>query len=398
MKSKDYIELEKKFGANNYNPLDVVLERGEGVWVWDIEGNKYMDCLSSYSAVNQGHCNPRILEAMKTQASKLAITSRAFRNDQLPLLYEKLHEISGKEMFLLMNSGAEAVETAVKAVRKWGYTKKKVEENKAEIIVCQNNFHGRTTTVISFSSDEQYKDGFGAFTPGFKIIPFGDTQALKDAITPNTVAFLVEPIQAEAGIFLPPKGYLQEVSKICKENNVLLVLDEIQTGLGRTGKMFAAQHEGVEADVITIGKALSGGFYPVSAVLASAEVLGVFKPGDHGSTFGGNPLACAVAKEALNVLIDEKLPEHALEMGEYLVGKLKALNSPKVKEIRGIGLLIGIELTIPARKLCEELQNLGMLCKDTHGTVVRLTPPLIINKEQIDWAVEQIKTALEKVN
>jgi ornithine--oxo-acid transaminase len=394
MKSSEYIELEEKLGAHNYHPLDVVIEKGKGVWVWDVDGKKYMDCLSSYSAVNQGHCHPKLIKTLIEQAEKITLTSRAFRNNQLPLLYEKLQEISKKEMFILMNSGAEAIETAIKAARKWGYQKKGVPANSAEIIVCENNFHGRTTTIVSFSSDEQYRDGFGPFTPGFKIIPFGDTKALKQAITPNTVAFLVEPIQAEAGIYLPPDGYLKEAEKLCKENNVLFILDEIQTGLGRTGKMFAHYYENVNPDMIVVGKALSGGFYPVSAVLSSREILGVFKPGDHGSTFGGNPLGCAVAKTALEVLENENLIENSYELGNYMIDLLKSLNHPKIKEVRGRGLLIGIELNIEARPVCEKLKELGILCKDTHGTIVRLTPPLVIEKSELEWAVEQIKVAL----
>jgi ornithine--oxo-acid transaminase len=394
MKSNDYIEMENNLGAHNYHPLDVVIEKAKGVWVWDVDGNRYMDCLASYSAVNQGHCHPRLVERLKEQAEKVTLTSRAFRNDQLPLLYKKLNEVSGKEMFLMMNSGAEAVETAIKAARKWGYKIKGIPENKAEIIVCENNFHGRTTTIVSFSTDEQYRDGFGPFTPGFKVIPFGDIEALKNAINENTAAFLVEPIQAEAGIYLPPDGYLKEVSDLCKANNVLFIADEIQTGLGRTGKMFAHYYEGIDPDMIVIGKALSGGFYPVSAVLSSKEILGVFNPGDHGSTFGGNPLGCAVAIEALDVILDEHLVEKSYEMGAYLIQRLRDLNNPKIVEVRGKGLLIGIELNVKARGVCEKLKELGMLCKDTHGTIIRLTPPLVVTKEDLDWAIEQIKVAL----
>ena len=390
-----YVELENDLGAHNYHPLDVVIEKAKGIWVYDVDGNKYMDCLSSYSAINQGHCHPRLIETLKTQAELVTLTSRAFRNNQLPLLYKKLQEISKKEMFIMMNSGAEAVETAIKAARKWGYKIKNIPENKAEIIVCENNFHGRTTTIVSFSSDEQYKDGFGPFTPGFKIIPFGDVEALRNSITPNTCAFLVEPIQAEAGIYMPPDGYLKEVEKICKENNVLFVVDEIQTGLGRTGKMFAHYYDDVDPDMIVIGKALSGGFYPVSAVLSSKEILGVFNPGDHGSTFGGNPLGCAVSKTALDIISEENLCENSYDMGKYIISELKKIDSKKIKEIRGKGLLIGIELNIKARPICEKLMELGMLCKDTHGTIIRLTPPLIITKEEIDWAIGKIKTALE---
>lgn len=393
-KTQYFVELENDLGAHNYHPLDVVIEKAKGIWVYDVDGNKYMDCLASYSAVNQGHCHPKLIETLKDQAEKVTLTSRAFRNEQLPLLYKKLNEISKKEMFLMMNSGAEAVETAIKAARKWGYVKKGIPENQAEIIVCANNFHGRTTTIISFSTDEQYKFGFGPFTPGFKVIPFGDAEALRNAITPNTAGFLVEPIQAEAGIYMPPDGYLKEVADICKENNVLFILDEIQTGLGRTGKMFAHYYEDVDPDMIVIGKALSGGFYPVSAVLSSKEILGVFNPGDHGSTFGGNPLGCAVAKTALEVIVEEELCEKSFEMGAYLISKIRAIKSDKIKEVRGRGLLIGIELNVKARPVCEKLKDLGMLCKDTHGTIIRLTPPLIVNKEELDWAVERIEKAL----
>lgn len=393
-KTQYFVELENDLGAHNYHPLDVVIEKAKGVWVYDVDGNKYMDCLASYSAVNQGHCHPKLIETLKEQAEKVTLTSRAFRNEQLPLLYKKLNEISKKEMFLMMNSGAEAVETAIKAARKWGYVKKGIPENQAEIIVCANNFHGRTTTIISFSTDEQYKFGFGPFTPGFKVIPFGDLEALKNAITPNTAGFLVEPIQAEAGIFMPPNGYLKEVADVCKENNVLFIVDEIQTGLGRTGKMFAHYYDEVNPDIIVIGKALSGGFYPVSAVLSSKEILGVFNPGDHGSTFGGNPLGCAVAKTALDIIVEEELCEKSFEMGAYLISKLRAIKSDKIKEVRGRGLLIGIELNVKARPVCEKLKELGMLCKDTHGTIIRLTPPLVVKKEELDWAVERIEKAL----
>lgn len=393
-KTQYFVELENDLGAHNYHPLDVVIEKAKGIWVYDVDGNKYMDCLASYSAVNQGHCHPKLIETLKEQAEKVTLTSRAFRNEQLPLLYKKLNEISKKEMFLMMNSGAEAVETAIKAARKWGYVKKGIPENQAEIIVCSNNFHGRTTTLISFSTDEQYKFGFGPFTPGFKIIPFGDVEALKNAITPNTAGFLVEPIQAEAGIFMPPDGYLKEVADVCKENNVLFIVDEIQTGLGRTGKMFAHYYDEVDPDIIIIGKALSGGFYPVSAVLSSKEILGVFNPGDHGSTFGGNPLGCAVAKTALDIIVEEELCEKSFEMGAYLISKLRAIKSDKIKEVRGRGLLIGIELNVKARPVCEKLKELGMLCKDTHGTIIRLTPPLVVEKEELDWAVERIEKAL----
>ena len=394
--AQELIELEQQFGAHNYRPLDVVIERAEGVWVYDVEGKRYLDCLASYSAVNQGHCHPRILETLIGQAHKVTLTSRAFRNDQLPLLYRDLHELTGFDMALPMNSGAEAVETAVKAARKWGYKVKGIPDDKAEIIVCANNFHGRTVTIVSFSSDEQYRDGFGPFTPGFKIVPFGDPQALREAITPNTCAFLVEPIQGEAGIIIPPTGYLREVAEICHEKGVLLMCDEIQSGLGRTGEFFAYQHEGITPDVLIVGKALSGGFYPVSAVLASRKVLGVFNPGDHGSTFGGNPLACAVARTALRVLVEEGMVKRSAVLGRYFLDRLKALRSPHVKECRGKGLWIGIELHSAARPYCEALKEDGVLCKETHDRVIRIAPPLTITSDEIDWAVERIRKVLER--
>lgn len=396
MRTQDYVGLEEKYGAHNYHPLDVVIERAEGVWVYDVDGKKYLDCLASYSAVNQGHCHPEIMRAMLEQAHKVTLTSRAFRNEQLPLLYEQLHEMTGFDMALPMNSGAEAVETAIKTARKWGYKVKGIPEGKAEIIVCANNFHGRTVTIVSFSTDEQYKDGFGPFTPGFKVIPFGDAKALRAAITPNTCAFMTEPIQGEAGIIIPQKGFLREAAEICRENNVLLMCDEIQSGLGRTGKLFAYMHEGIRPDVLIVGKALAGGFYPVSAVLSSKEILGVYNPGDHGSTFGGNPLGCAVARAALRVLKDEKMVEHSAEMGAYFLEKLKAMRSPELKEVRGIGMWIGIEMTGKARPYCEKLKELGLLCKETHDHVIRIAPPLVITKDEIDWAVEQIKKVIEK--
>ncbi|MFO7751613.1 MAG: ornithine--oxo-acid transaminase [Desulfobacteraceae bacterium] len=397
MKTQDYIEIENKYGAKNYKPLDVVIEKGEGVWVWDVEGKKYLDCLAAYSAVNQGHCNKRIVNKLKEQAEKLCITSRAFRNNQLAHFYKEICELTNSHMVLPMNSGAEAVETVIKAVRKWGYRVKGVPDGKAEIIVCNNNFHGRTLTIIGFSTEEQYKDGFGPFTPGFKAIPFGDARALEDAVTENTVAFMVEPIQGEAGVIVPPEGYLKDVRRICSENNVALVFDEIQTGLGRTGKFFAEEHEGVESDVTLIGKALSGGCYPVSAVLSNEEVLGVFMPGEHGSTFGGNPLACAVAREALRVLVDENLVENARELGEYFKEKLASINSPDILEVRGKGLLIGVELKHElggARPFCEKLKEKGLLCKETHDHVLRFAPPLVITREEIDWAVERVAEVL----
>jgi ornithine--oxo-acid transaminase len=393
--TQQYIELEELYGAQNYRPLDVVIERAEGVWVYDVDGRRYLDCLASYSAVNQGHCHPKILAALINQASKVTLTSRAFRNDQLPLLCKELHELTGFAIALPMNSGAEAVETAIKAARKWGYKVKGIPDGKAEIIVCANNFHGRTTTVISFSTDEQYRDGFGPFTAGFKVVPFGDTKALRDAITPNTCAFLVEPIQGEAGIIIPPVGYLKDVAEICAANNVLFIADEIQAGLGRTGKLFAYEHEGVRPDLVIIGKALSGGFYPVSAVLGSKQVLGMFRPGDHGSTFGGNPLGCAVARAALRVLVEEGLIERSAELGTYFLEKLQRIRSPYLKEIRGQGLWIGIELNRPARPFCEKLEELGVLCKETHEFVLRIAPPLVITRQEIDWVVERLTKALE---
>jgi ornithine--oxo-acid transaminase len=394
--TQEFIQLEEQYGAHNYHPLDVVIDRAQGCWVYDVEGNKYLDCLAAYSAVNQGHCHPKILSALVDQAHRVTLTSRAFRNDQLPLLYQQLHELTGFDMTLPMNSGAEAVETAVKAARKWGHKVKGIPDGKAEIIVCANNFHGRTVTIVGFSTDEQYRDGFGPFTPGFKIIPYGDAAALRGAITPNTCAFLVEPIQGEAGIVIPPAGFLKEAAAICQQNRVLLIADEIQSGLGRTGKLFAYMHEGIRPDAIIVGKALSGGFYPVSAVLASKEVLGVFHPGDHGSTFGGNPLACAVARAALSVLIEEKLPERSAELGGYFLEKLRTLRSPDLKEVRGRGLWIGIELHSLARPYCEALKEEGLLCKETHDHVIRIAPPLVITREEIDWAFERIKKVIEK--
>jgi len=397
MNTRDYIELEEKYGAHNYHPLDVVIEKAEGVWVYDVEGKKYLDCLAAYSAVNQGHCHPRIVKALQEQAEKVTLTSRAFRNSQLPLFYRELAELTGYEMILPMNSGAEAVETVLKAARKWGYKIKGVPENKAEIITARNNFAGRTITIISFSTEEQYKDGFGPFTPGFVTVEYGDAKALEDAITENTVAFIVEPIQGEGGVVVPPEGYLKETYEICKKNNVLFITDEIQTGLGRTGKLFAFEYEGIKPDAVTIGKALSGGLYPVSAVLASKEVLGVFNPGDHGSTFGGNPLAAAVAREALKVIVEEKLPERSFELGKYFREKLREIQSKHVKEVRGKGLFIGVELYPEAggaRRFCEALMEESILAKETHENVIRFAPPLVIKKEEIDWALERIRDVL----
>jgi len=396
MHTRDFVELENQYGAHNYHPLNVVIDRAEGVWVYDVEGKRYLDCLAAYSAVNQGHCHPKILQTLVEQARKVTLTSRAFRNEQLPLLYKDLHQLTGMDMALPMNSGAEAVETAVKTARKWGYKIKGIPDGKAEIIVCAGNFHGRTISIVSFSSDEQYRDGFGPFTPGFRIIPFGDLETLRAAITPNTCAFLVEPIQGEAGIVIPPSGYLREAARICRDNCVLLMTDEIQSGLGRTGKLFAYMHDDVTPDVLIVGKALAGGFYPVSAVLASSEILGVFQPGDHGSTFGGNPLGCAVARTALRVLIDEHLVERSAELGAYFLARLQSLRSADIKEVRGKGLWIGLEMRGTARPYCEALKELGVLCKETHDHVIRIAPPLVIQHDEIDWAVEQIQKVVEK--
>jgi len=397
MTTKDFIQIEEKYGAHNYHPLDVVIEKAEGVWVWDVEGNKYLDCLAAYSAVNQGHCHPRIIKVLKEQAEKVTLTSRAFRNDQLPHLCKELCELTGYEMVLPMNSGAEAVETALKAARKWGYKVKNVPAESAEIIACRNNFAGRTITIVSFSTEEQYKDGYAPFTPGFKIVEYGDAADLEKAITPNTVAFIVEPIQGEGGVVVPPEGYLKAAFEICKKNNVLFVTDEIQSGLGRSGKLFAFQYEDVKPDMVIIGKALSGGCYPVSAVLASKEVLGVFNPGDHGSTFGGNPLGAAIARESLKVLLEEGLIENSFNLGKYFREQLTAINSPHVKEIRGKGLFTGVELKPEAggaRRFCEALMKRGILCKETHTHVIRFAPPLVITKEDIDWALNHIKEVL----
>ncbi|MCI3131856.1 ornithine--oxo-acid transaminase [Phenylobacterium aquaticum] len=394
------IEKEQHYGARNYKPLDVVLTRGEGVHVWDVDGNRYLDCLSAYSAVNQGHCHPRILAAMTEQASRLTLTSRAFRNDQLPAFYEELCELTNSHMVLPMNSGAEAVESALKVVRKWGYEIKGVAEGQAEIIVCSENFHGRTLAIVGFSSDDQTRGGFGPFAPGFRIIPFGDADALEAAIGPNTVGFLVEPIQGEAGVIIPPDGYFTRVREICTRRNVVLILDEIQTGLGRTGKLLAEQHEGIEADLTLVGKALAGGFYPVSAVLSNTEVLGVLKPGDHGSTFGGNPLACAVARMALKVLVEEGMIENSARMGERLKAGLGAIGHPAIKEVRGRGLMLAVELHPDAggaRPLCEALKGLGLLAKDTHDHTVRLAPPLILTADQADWISERFEAALRSI-
>lgn len=395
--TKHCIELENKYGAKNYKPLDVVLTKGNGIWVEDVDGKKYMDFLAAYSAVNQGHCHPRLVKVMKDQCETLALTSRAFRNDQLPELAKELCETTGYEKMLPMNSGAEAVETAIKAARKWGYKVKGIEDDKAEIIVCAGNFHGRTVTIISFSDEPQYQDGFGPLTPGFKIIPYGDKEALAAAINKNTAAFMVEPIQGESGVVVPKDGFLKEAAELCKDNNVLFVADEIQAGLGRTGKMFAFEHEGIKPDMVIIGKALSGGMYPVSAVVASKEIMDVFNPGDHGSTYGGNPLACAVAREALHILKDEDLINKSAELGAYLIEELKKIDSPHVELIRGKGLWVGMVLKKEAggaRRFCEALQDKGILAKETHENVIRIAPPLIITKEEIDQAVAILKEVL----
>jgi ornithine--oxo-acid transaminase len=400
MDSKDLIVAEDLYGAHNYHPLDVVIRKAQGIWMHDVEGRKYLDCLSAYSAVNQGHRHPRIVRALVEQARKLTLTSRAFRNDQWPMLAKELCDMTGYSMVLPMNSGAEAVETAVKTARKWAYMKKGVPQDRAEIIACADNFHGRTVTVISFSTEPLYRKDFGPFTPGFAIIPFGNVAALEKAITPKTAAFLVEPIQAEAGIIIPPDGFLKKAAEICKRNNVLFIADEIQTGLGRVGKLFACEYEGVKPDMIVIGKSLGGGCYPISAVLADREVLGVFKPGEHGSTFGGNPLGCAVARESLRVIREEKLVENAAERGKSFIEKLRKVRSQHIKAVRGRGLLIGIELhpgAGGARRFCEELMKEGLLCKETHDNVIRLAPPLIIREKDLNWALKRIKTVFNRL-
>jgi len=397
MNTQSYIELEEQYGAHNYHPLDVVISRGEGVWVYDVDGKRYLDCLSAYSALNQGHVHPKILEAMIEQAKKVTLTSRAFRNDQLPLFYKEISELTGYEMSLPMNSGAEAVESAIKLARKWAYEVKGVPRHQAEIITCTGNFHGRTVTVISFSTEPLYKDDFGPFTPGFVTVPYGDAKAIEKAITPNTAAILVEPIQGEAGVVIPPEGYLKSLREICNRENVLLIADEIQSGLGRTGKLFACDHEGVRADITVVGKALSGGFYPVSAILADKSILGLFQPGEHGSTFGGSPLAAAVARAALRVLVEENLIENAQVQGEYLVEQLAEIPSRHIKEVRGKGLLVGVELKPEAggaRRFCEALRDKGILAKETHEHVIRFAPPLIIDRQTIDQALPDIREVL----
>ncbi len=393
----DFIAEVDKYSAHNYHPLPVVLTRGEGAWVWDVEGNKYLDCLAAYSAVNQGHCHPDIVQAAKTQLEKLTLTSRAFHNDQMGPFLKQLCELTGYERALPMNTGAEAVETAIKASRRWGYRVKKIPGNEAEIIVCDGNFHGRTTTIISFSTDCVPNSDYGPYTPGFKIIPYGDTKALAAAITKNTAAFLVEPLQGEGGVLIPPKGFMAEAAKICRDNNVLLIADEIQTGFGRTGKMFCCEWENVRPDVMTLGKAMSGGFYPVSAMVCDSAIMDVFAPGDHGSTYGGNPLAAAIGMAALNVLVDEKLPQRANELGNWFVKELQAIKAPCVKEVRGKGLMIGVEIkkeVAPARPYCEALMERGILAKETHEQVIRFAPPLVVEKKDLEWALGEIREVL----
>jgi ornithine--oxo-acid transaminase len=395
--SAQLIRLEETYGAHNYHPLDVVVSRARGVWVWDVEGNKYLDFLAAYSAVNQGHCHPKIVAALKEQAERVTLTSRAFRNDQLGPLCEELCKLTGFTRFLPMNTGAEAVETAIKAARKWAHTVKGVPDDRGEILVFEGNFHGRTTTIVGFSSEEQYRKGFGPFTPGFRLLPYGDAQAVEKAITPETVAILVEAIQGEGGIRIPPAGFLRRLREIATANRVLLVLDEIQSGLGRTGKLFCYEHEGIRPDIVVIGKALGGGTVPVSGILSDDEVMSVFKPGDHGSTFGGNPLACAVAHAAIRALVDEGMIENSARLGDYFLQRLRALKSPHVKEVRGRGLWIGVELKPEsggARRFCEALQKQGLLCKETHVNIIRFAPPLVITREEIDWALERIAKVL----
>ncbi len=389
--SAELIELEEQWGARNYRPLDLVISRAEGAWVMDVEGRSYLDCLSAYSAVNQGHCHPRLLATLTEQAARVTLTSRAFRNDQLPHFCEELAAICRMEMVLPMNTGAEAVETAIKAARRWGYTQKGIPKDAATIIVFDGNFHGRTTTIVGFSSEAAYRDGFGPYAPGFIRVPFGDLKAVRAAMTANTCAVLFEPIQCEAGVIIPPDGFLAGLSALCKEQNVILIADEIQTGLGRTGRLFACDHENVVPDMYVLGKALSGGFYPVSAVVSRADILGVFGPGTHGSTYGGNPLGCAVARTALDVMQDERLVERSAELGAWLLGELKTLRHPDIVSVRGRGLILAIELRGPARGYCEALMQRGVLCKETHDTVIRLAPPLVVRQEDLAWAMEQLR-------
>ncbi len=394
--SAELIDLEEQWGARNYRPLDLVIARAEGAWVMDVEGRSYLDCLSAYSAVNQGHCHPRLLATLTEQAARVTLTSRAFRNDQLPHFCEELAAVCGMEMVLPMNTGAEAVETAIKAARRWGYTSKGIPNNAATIIVFDGNFHGRTTTIVGFSSEASYRDGFGPFAPGFVRVPFGDLDAVRAAMTDHTCAVLFEPIQCEAGVVIPPDGFLRGLSALCREQNVLLIADEIQTGLGRTGRLFACDHEDVVPDMYVLGKALSGGFYPVSAVVSRRDILGVFGPGTHGSTYGGNPLGCAVARTALDVMQDERLVERSAELGAWLLGELQTLHHPDIVSVRGRGLILAIELRVPARPFCEALMQRGVLCKETHDTVIRLAPPLVVRQEDLAWAVEQLRAVFPR--
>ena len=397
MKTEDYVKLEDQYGAHNYHPLDVVIDRAEGVWVWDVDGKKYLDCLAAYSAVNQGHCHPAIVAALVDQSSKVALVSRAFRNAELGKFYEEVSDLTGFSRVLPMNTGAEGVESAIKLARKWAYTVKGVPKDQAEILVFSDNFHGRTTMIVGFSSEPQYKDGFGPFSAGFRILPYGDAEAVEQAMNPNVAAILIEPVQGEGGIIIPPKGYLRRLRELATEHNALLIADEIQSGLGRTGKMFAYEHEEIRPDVLILGKALSGGLYPVSVVCADDEVMDVFKPGDHGSTYGGNPTAAAVARAALRVLVDENLVERSASLGKYLADELRSIDSDYIKEIRAIGLWIGIELKPEAggaRQFCEALQDLGILCKETHEHVIRIAPPLVISSKEIDWALERLTQVL----
>jgi ornithine--oxo-acid transaminase len=393
--SDELIAIENEWGTKNYLPLDVVIERAEGAWVYSRDGKRYLDCLSSYSALNQGHRHPRILAALIKQAGRVTLTSRAFRNDQLPMFCRELAQLCDMESVLPMNTGAEAVETAIKAARRWGYREKSIQQDRAEIVVCRNNFHGRTTTITGFSSDAAYRDGFGPFTPGFVEVAFGDAEALERAISPRTCGFLFEPIQCEAGILIPPDGYLRNVREICDRHAVLMLADEIQTGLGRTGALFACDHEDVRPDVYVLGKALSGGFYPVSAVVSSRRILGVFEPGSHGSTYGGNPLACAVAREALHVIVDERLAERSAELGARLLEQLCEISSERIVAVRGKGLLVGLELDVPARPFCERLLGLGVLCKETHTHTIRLAPPLVTPIKDLQWMLEQLRRVFE---
>jgi ornithine--oxo-acid transaminase len=400
LSTEHFVRLEDEFGAHNYHPLDVVIERGSGVWVWDVEGNKYLDFLAAYSAVNQGHAHPRIKQALLEQADRVTLTSRAFRTNQLGPLYQEISELSGYAKFLPMNTGAEGVETAIKAARKWGYKVKGVAENQAEILVFTGNFHGRTTTIVGFSDDEQYRDGFGPFTPGFTLLPYGDLEAVKRAMNPNVVGVLIEPIQGESGIIIPPDGYLKGIAELCRQNRALLIVDEIQSGLGRTGKLFAHEHEGVRPDIVIVGKALAGGFYPVSGILADDEVMGVFHPGDHGSTFGGNPLGCAVARAALRVLVEEKMIENSARLGDYFIARLRTIQSGHIQEVRGKGLWIGVQLKPEAggaRRFCEALEKQGLLCKETHVDTIRFAPPLTIKQEELDWAFDRVKQVFEEL-